>query len=195
MCSSCFSFHFFTVSLGRCVSLGRVLLSAAVHLDDVTQTCRIRVRFFSEMESAVSALDGRYFAGRAIIARPRHKQSKVSSSSTGCWLYLTVDYIDTIVSVSTVMHCSFEALVIPGVLLACAKHLTAVFQVYGLGKLEVWIVKLPSSAGMAIFTGLSWPYISHFQLGFRVCMFLCVCFTLDSWVVSFMFLNWCNKRK
>lgn len=28
-----------------------------------------------EMESAVLALDGRYFAGRAIIARPYHEQS------------------------------------------------------------------------------------------------------------------------
>jgi len=28
-----------------------------------------------EMESAVLALNGRYFAGRAIIARPSHEQS------------------------------------------------------------------------------------------------------------------------
>ena len=36
------------------------------------------VLYVSEMESAVSALNSRYFAGRTIIARPYHEQSLAS---------------------------------------------------------------------------------------------------------------------
>ena len=59
-------------SLIYSVALCRVVLYSVVF-------CYIASCIVAEMESAVSALNGRYFAGRSIVARPHYEQSHDAS--------------------------------------------------------------------------------------------------------------------